>query len=226
MPKILYRWDKTVLALEAPEGASAESIDTFNHALATAELIEGTAYHVLKNNCVSSVAKILHQLDAKTTSPDVTMPWKLDKSLRRYCGFYCQETPEGLFIQKYQQKVDKEDCTAPYWAKKPITSLNDIIEIAYHSDRDEKTKSSLLELGWIIEPKKGLLLPTECAPEQFILGLIAYNKEQNKIARARQDDKVQVASIFQKIKERMQDLKDPTTDHNPQTEDNDNLIPP
>lgn len=214
---------KTV-CVELPENPppSSESITLFEKALRLADTLSNKEYEILNHNCVSAVAQVLHLLDPNSTPPTVTMPWKLDKHLNRYCGYYCQESTEGRFIQKYQAKVFDEHSDDVYWSQKRLSSLRKLISVAYAPQRDERTKASLLELGWITESKSGILEPTNKAPHDFQEGLRHYNQERQLISAVmkihlKHDPSTREISFFRgnpslnELKDRMQQIvkKDP-----------------
>lgn len=206
------------LTLELPDKPppSIRATQAFADALAIAEKFVETDYKIASNNCVTAVATILNKLDSNTTPSNVTIPWSLDKHLSRYCGSYCQETTEGKFIQKYQMNIQAEKIDTPYWSKREIRSVMDIIIEAYRNNKKEKTKSSLIELGWVVD-EKGMLIPTENAPADFKEGLNKYNEEYKRITMimelhrfhdpyGRENIIFKDASSFNIIKERMQNI--------------------
>jgi hypothetical protein len=145
-------------------------------------------YKLLKFNCVTAVATVLNILDPRMTSKDMVLPWSLDKNLgdyRRYSVGYDKKTTPALFIEKYQELVHKESFSLfrrKNWADKKVQSTEDIILHVYgkNGNSGERTKSSLMELGWV-KDENGILLPTEKAPVDFKEGLIKYNQDWVKV---------------------------------------------
>ena len=139
-------------------------------------------YKILSHNCVTGVAKLLHAIDPNLVrDPDLKMPWSLDKEVSQYCGFYCKETTAGVFIQKYQDKVKSKGVESPFWSRRNIYHLKDLV-VAFEVGGDELTKKSLIELGWIIETKRATFETGPNAPCDFKNAFDAYYEEQRKIA--------------------------------------------
>jgi hypothetical protein len=176
------------LRLDVPDGASQETINAFMEARKIGRGFCSTAYVLLGNNCVTAVAKALNSLDNRITPWDMILPWNLDKNLKKYGKYYPKNTIFGYFIDKYTEIADREFFSfmrARHWEEKTINSNRDIIAHAYGKTEGtgERTKSILIELGWVKEDKHHVLRPTEQAPAEFKIGLEEFNRDHEKMLR-------------------------------------------
>lgn len=174
------------LRLDVPEGASRETIDAFEKAKKAGLHIIRTKYVLLDNNCVTAVAKVLNNLDSRMTSEDVIWPWNLDENVKKYGNYYPENTVANSFMIKYTEIADREFFSymrTRHWTEKTITSNQDIIAHAYGKTggTGERTKSTLIELGWVTEDEKHILRPTNKAPIEFKAGLKTFNRDYEKM---------------------------------------------
>lgn len=188
------------LLVQLPENASKETSDLFEIIKENAAEFCWSEYELLNNNCVTSVANILNLIDKNMTPKKVVFPWSLDQHLKKYCGSYEQGTSMAAFIEKYQEKVQRQRFTLlrrHHWAETKVETAQDIIAHAYGKTggTGERTKSTLLELGWVTEDKNHLLRPTQKAPADFREGLAEYNLDLEKVQKLKQLYKRE-ASIF------------------------------
>ena len=176
------------LSFELPEDPppSEKTIQLFDAIRADAKMIVDIDYHWRLNNCVMAVAKILNTLDSTVIPKGVNMPWEMDNGIKRYCGWYPENTTKGVFIRQYQKIVDNTKEDSPYWSvnKRRIESLHDIFINADSPARGEITRITLLKLGWIQLDKNRMMTPTEQAPEDFKNALEAYNNESKHFIRS------------------------------------------
>lgn len=176
------------LSLEVPKGASPETTIMFEKAKIQAQFLCTKEYALLRNNCVSAVAAVLNELDNNTVPPDIVFPWSLDAWLKQYCGHYATNKMTNDFIGKYQEKINNESFSffrKRHWLTTQISSAEDIILHAYGKTggTGERTKSTLLELGWVSEDTTHLLIPTPKAPLDFQKGLTAYNQDYKNVCK-------------------------------------------
>jgi hypothetical protein len=174
------------LLLEIPRDASQAILNHFKLACIKAEHICQENYSVLNRNCVTAVAQTLHQLDSKITEENVVWPWTLDANLKKYYEYYYPESSmQGQFIAKYNEIAGREYFSLGkerHWEKN-IDSPDDIIQQAYskNTGTGERTKSSLIELGWVAEDENKILRPTDKAPLEFRKNLEAFNQDFEKM---------------------------------------------
>ncbi|KTD75306.1 hypothetical protein [Legionella waltersii] len=174
------------LSLDLPKRASSESIDAFKKAKKVGEQICTTEYTFLGNNCVTAVANVLNTLDSRITPRDMVLPWNLDKNIKKYGKYYPEKTVAGDFIAKYTEIANREFFSfvrKRHWTEKTINSNQDIIDHAYGktSGTGERTKSTLIELGWVKEDTNHVLRPTNKAPHEFKVGLEEFNLQHEKM---------------------------------------------
>ena len=174
------------LRLDIPEMASKETIDAFNKAKKAGLRICNTEYALLGNNCVTAVAEALNTLDSRITPKDMVWPWNLDKNVKKYGRYYPENTVTGSFIAKYTEIADREFFSfmrTHHWTEKTIDFNQDIITHAYGKTRGtgERTKSTLIELGWVKEDKNHVLRPTNEAPIEFKTELENFNHDHEKM---------------------------------------------
>lgn len=168
------------LILHVPDGASDATLQAFDNAKIAAATIMSQDYNILSNNCVTAVASALHAIDPRITPANVILPWTLDLNLKNYGQYYPENSVAGSFIAQYSTISKRELFSflrTRHWEKNIIQSEQDIIKHAYGKTggSGERTKSTLLQLGWVIEDKHRILRPTKKAPEEFKLGLEAFN---------------------------------------------------
>lgn len=179
------------LILFIPDDASNETKSAFDQAKNISFEIVSTEYNILTNNCVTAVAKVLHALDPRTTSPHVIWPWTLDSNIKKYGKYYPEHTVAGQFMTKYHQ-ISKRECFSflrtRHWEKSIIDSNQDIISHAYGKTggTGERTKSTLLQLGWVIEDKQHMLRPTDKSPKDFKEGLESFNQDYENMLHVKQ----------------------------------------
>lgn len=70
-----------------------------------------------------------------------------------------------------------------HWERQGLDTSEQIIEHAYGrtGGTGERTKSALIDLGWVKEDSKGFLRPTEKAPAAFSQGLTNYNQDYERV---------------------------------------------
>ena len=176
------------LHLEIPKNASEETKKLFDLAFNEGRIFCSKEYHLLSNNCVTAVAKILNILDNKITPANVVYPWSLDANIKKYCGNYDANIMASQFIAQYQSKVHQEFFSfirKRHWTKERIKTTEDIILHSYGKTggTGERTKSTLLKLGWVTEDKNHVLRPTNKAPLEFKAGLEKYNNDYDKVLK-------------------------------------------
>lgn len=162
-------------------------------------------YSMLSHNCVKAVATVLHDFNKDITPNTVSMPWTFDNNLAKYCGQYEKNTTTGLFIDKYQTLVHQQKFDLfrkRHWTTHTINSINDIIKHAYGKTggTGERTKSALLDLGWVIEDRNRLLRPTNSTPPDFQSELTQYNEAYEKVENLRRQYR-RYAGFFPRMRE-------------------------
>lgn len=181
--------------LHLPKDASDETRELFKKIRTKAAAFcqgEHENYKVLSKNCVTSVSSILNYLDPKITPPDMVVPWSLDANIKKHAKTYAENSLEQSFITKYQEIANKEVFSSfktYHWESNTINSSTDIVSHAYGKagGTGERTKSTLVELGWVVEDKiSHLLWPTDKAPPDFKTGLEAYNNDYEKVQELKQ----------------------------------------
>lgn len=181
------------LRISAPDTSTTELFDSLSN---TASNFCNLDYGLLSNNCATSVATVLHQLDPTITPPDVILPWTLDRHIRSYCS----KTYNPQQMQEFQNNAEAE--TNSYIT----TFLQDhyeqyeyrcLFKVASGKRRGsgERTKSIFLEAGWVTEDKDKTLHPTGKAPQDFKRELEAYNKDVALVEQLKKLYK-EKASIF------------------------------
>lgn len=173
------------LLLEIPDNAPEQTVHMYEQAKKAGKIVRCKDYKQLRNNCVTAVAAALNCLDSNMVPPDVVLPWSLDAQLDLYCGYYQENTTTNFFITKYQEKVRGEFFSffrTRHWTKNKISTSEDIIAHAYGQTggTGERTKSTLLELGWVVEDNNRILRPADDAPNDFKMALEAYNQDFEK----------------------------------------------
>lgn len=170
------------LRLELPQDAPQSVQDLYYSTLKLALSLCDKDYKLLDNNCATTVAVLLNSLD-KTLAPDhIISPWTLDSEIKSYIKRSVKEKESTLkdFMVKYRQLVASEFFTLdkPHWMYNEIRSLMDLIEKSHDKKFEERTRSTLYELGWIIgmnHDNKFVL--GKNAPSEFREGLRKYYKE-------------------------------------------------
>lgn len=139
-------------------------------------------YHLLANNCVTATSRILNCLDSKIIPRDMVVPWNFDAQLKKYCGSYAQESAIGQFVSAYQKDVHNQSFArfrTNHWTNHRIVSEADIIKHSY--DGGERTKSTLIKMGWVVEDQNKILRAGPAAPRVFATGLEEYNRDYEKV---------------------------------------------
>jgi hypothetical protein len=189
------------LTCEIPNDATPAVRARYELALYTAERDILRPYDLVRHNCVTSVATILNGLDSGLTSANVVSPWTLDANLKEYCGDYEENSAAALFINEYQKTMRQERFSLlriRTWTDERIESVTDIIKHSYGRGKEgsgERTKSTLIKLGWVTEDKKGTLIPSFNAPAEFSDGLNAYNEDFARVQHLKSLYKKE-ASVF------------------------------
>ncbi|PJD91507.1 MAG: hypothetical protein CK424_06780 [Legionella sp.] len=169
------------LQIEIPDNADDDTRQLYYDLRKKAKEFCAKDYFILGNNCVTSVAAILHALDPTIINKYYVFPWTFDAAIQHYL----YPTVVKPFLDVYEKKIHNESSTRSDSFRmklKEIKSSKDIIKTA-HSQNDrqrERTKSALLELHWVIQDNHGVLHPTPKAPVDFSLGLNKYNHEVKK----------------------------------------------
>jgi hypothetical protein len=176
--------------LSIPKICSDETRQLFLHAKETADKFNGQDYTLLDHNCVQCTSTVLRALapnDPNLPPLTVSMPWRLDSHLKKYCGSYKDNTINE-FTKAYQEKINQEwfsfaRSRSFAGGKKQIDSVQEIIK---HATGDspkssgERTKSVLKKMEWVTEDATGILRPGKNAPEDFKKELTAYYKNYDE----------------------------------------------
>lgn len=194
--------------------ANSNSSKAFNKLKEVANQESTEDYQLLGHNCVRATTNTLCGLNDFLTEnhkfqfgANISMPWTLDNKIKNYI----KNNPETLvehkedyfsqFKQAYNESVNRSfnPFVSNHWQKQSITSAEDVIGKAYghRAGSGERTKSVLIEMGWVKEDEHKMLHPTQDAPEDFKAGLNEYNEDIYKVQWLKQELKNQGASFFQ-----------------------------
>ncbi len=174
------------LYVELPEDAGFEAEHLYEELSTKARDFCKKGYNLLGNNCVTSVATVLHALDPNITPQHIVFPWTLDAIIKKHQYLQTKEADLRPFFEVYQKKLE-QSTYLPFRNTRlklqEIKSSKEIIMNAHSQDKTqrERTKSSLLELNWVIEDNHGMLHPTKNAPPDFSRGLKNFNHETRKV---------------------------------------------
>lgn len=172
------------LHVRLPKDATEETRALFSKVAKKAWDFCDKPYSLLGNNCATSVSHVLHTIDPRFSSGKTVLPWSLDQDLKHYCH---SENVEVIpFIEKYHEKIREDKFSffrKSHWGGKKIESLNEIVRHVYGRGeyKGERTRSTLLEMGWITLGKNGECLPTDKAPKEFYQGLNTFNEDWKKV---------------------------------------------
>jgi hypothetical protein len=157
-------------------------------------------YNFFGHNCVRATASVISALNEHlkpenrfsfgkyTFGTKTFVPWNLDAMLKRYIKrrpsilVTVKEDAFAEFKERYNESIHKSHYSffvANNWQNRSITSADDIIGKAYghRAGKGERTKSVLLEMGWVTEDENQMLHPTDKAPKEFQDGLNSYNQD-------------------------------------------------
>lgn len=170
------------LRLDIPDNASKETVNMFEDLKDLAEEIIEDDYELLNNNCVTSVARVLNYLVPNILPKKLIWPWSLDKNIKKNCKNYLPNTDTSNFINKYTEISDRHffSFSKGYDWDDNQPSNRDIIKNAY-GKRKERTKSALIELGWVTEDTNHILHPTDASPLEFKRDLAEFNLDHEKV---------------------------------------------
>lgn len=114
------------LTCEIPENASAPVQRLYETLLQSAREEAMTDYNLTGHNCVTSVAKVLNELDPYLTPADMVAPWNLDSNLNEYNQAHLEDTTAAQFIGAYKLTKRQEALSfmrIRTWDEEQIMSL-------------------------------------------------------------------------------------------------------
>lgn len=196
------------LYVELPENASQKTQKLYQLLREESHAFCDKEYATATNNCVSAVTAILHRIDANLVPEYLVLPWTLDAVLDKSLHAQSRSGVMKPFFDKYEQKASQKNYFSFVSQRsklRAIKSVKEVINQAYHGEEQERerTKSSLIELNWVMEDKQGILHPTKKAPRDFFIGLCKYNQDYQAVTMLKSIVEVQeirkdlVAPIFQ-----------------------------
>lgn len=208
--KVLTYGYHRALQVELPPNADAASKRLYQILREEAHAFCDKEYAILTNNCVTSVAHILHRLDPLLSPKYLVLPWTLDSALKKSPVLHIPPS----FMQPFFEVYDKKDQSNYFnfvsqrTKLRSLKSVQDVIVNAYHGEHRERerTKSSLLELQWVTEDKNGILHPTAKAPVDFSIGLQQFNHDYQAVLELKS---------FAELQEISQDKLEPIFQDNP-----------
>lgn len=175
------------LYVELPEKPSQKTINAYRAICAVSAEYNSKDYNILTHNCVTAVTALLHQLDPNLVPQYLVLPWTLDASLKK---FIATENTKVMnpFFEVYEKNYPQKTYFSFISQRsklRAMKSVSDVIKDAYHGEQiiRERTKSSLLELQWVIEDKQGVLHPTPFAPKEFAEGLRQFNYDYRLVTQ-------------------------------------------
>lgn len=172
-----------------------DALAIYGQLLDIAQQLVERRYNLLKHNCITAVAMILHHLDNRLCPQDLIFPPTLDRFISRYCqrnsihpSYDQTKQPTlALFWRHYRREVGPADrrhgLFAPkryferFWAE----SVMDVVHHLYglHAGcSGSRTKSVLVNSNWIeAKRRRGFYRAASNAPEDFKQALAVCNKE-------------------------------------------------
>ncbi|MGV3740170.1 MAG: hypothetical protein ACO1N3_02615 [Gammaproteobacteria bacterium] len=173
------------LLVELLPGADSETKRRYQHLREEARDFCRKDYSLLGNNCVTATTRILHRLDPALAPEYLVLPWSLDDALKRSPLLNIKEGFMKPFFDIYDRKEQSNYFSFVSQRSKlrALKSVQDVFVTVYHGEHleRERTKSSLIELNWVVEDEQGILHPTSKAPTDFILGLQQFNQDYQAV---------------------------------------------
>lgn len=177
-----------------PDSASPETLALYEKIGHRMQIFcEHEPYKLMSNNCVTSVATLLSELSPDIPSKNEWIPWRFDHTLKEKAkaGVFSIGSTKEQFLKKYHEKMNSDTFSflkKSYWKDNPDHSILDIAKRAHQKNvhYDEKTLSTLLDLGWVTCNEHGRLTATTTAPMDFQKGLSEYNKDWDNVQQLKQ----------------------------------------
>ena len=184
--KVLTYGIHRALFVELPNNASATTKKLYQQLQEESFDCCDKEYGLLSNNCVTAVTTLLHKLDPTLVPEYLVLPWTLDAILKRSLALQSEVGFLKPFFEIYDQRTNQQNYFSFMSQRsrfRALKSLQEVIYNAYYGQTQEreKTKSSLLELNWVIEDEQGVLHPTQKAPRDFSFGLLAFNYDYQAV---------------------------------------------
>ena len=186
----IHRALRLDLPPDSPQAVRDSFYDTKKFALTLCD----NEYQLIHNNCATTVSIVLNRLDRNLTPNHIISPWRLDDEFKDYIKCLINEKDPTLknFMHKYRQIVSAEFLflKKPHWMLHEIQSLAELIEKSHDKKFEERSRSTLYELGWVIgmNHDNKFVLGTK-APKDFREGLRKYYTECQLINQSSEDSK-------------------------------------